>query len=278
MMAYVTLGQLFNENEQFERKSKIALLWFDKILVQSFSNSFFVDYLMENNDIREEYEKILRETMIDIPYKIDIYEPSKNIELHNNAREIISDYFGAEYIGKERDVALESNYTSQCIEKWMQLNQEKPYGFIGREIERKIIEKTLYSEQIHNQTNITERLDIAFPSIENMPWNTILELRNHQYIEAFREKINDLQIGLENNDCDVFRELVNEMVQKDLKNVFSLFTPSPSKQLIKGIISNVPSPIPVNPFSIASSIGDIYKDAKLKKHYAWLFFYIENLF
>lgn len=47
MKAYVTLGELFSEPDDLLMRCKIALLWFDNLLIQSFPNNFYVDYLLE---------------------------------------------------------------------------------------------------------------------------------------------------------------------------------------------------------------------------------------
>lgn len=51
-----------------------------------------------------------------------------------------------------------------------------------------------------------------------------------------------------------------------------------SRHIIKGNVCNFSMPIPVNPISIISSVGDISKDIKLNNTYEWLFFYIDNIF
>lgn len=143
MKAYVTLGELFNEPDDLVMRCKIALLWFDNLLIQSFSNSFYVDYLLEEYKISNEYEQFLRGFIIDYPEMIDIYKrQSKNNKLLNVTDQVLRDYFEGEYIGKERDIFLEKNYITHGIEKWAELNMTESYAFIGRKVEQKIIRNT----------------------------------------------------------------------------------------------------------------------------------------
>lgn len=102
-------------------------------------------------------------------------------------------------------------------------------------------------------------------------------MRNHPYLESFRITLNELYQNMKDADKQNVQELFLELVNKNIKEVFSLFKPSVSKQIIKGIVCNLPMPIPVNPISIIASIGDVAKDIKLKNTYGWLFFYIDNL-
>lgn len=276
MKAYVTLGELFDEPDDLVIRCKIALLWFDSLLVQSFSDSFYVDYLLEEYKISNEYEKFLREFIIDYPERIDIYkQQSKNEKLLTVTDYALQDYFKGEYIGKERDIFLEKNYITHGIEKWAELNVTEPYAFIGRKVEQNIIRNTFFEK--NNKDDIVEFVDMALPNLKNMSFEKIIEMRNHPYLESFRTTLGELYQNMKDIDKLNVQEVISELVNKNIKEVFSLFKPSISKQAIKGIVCNLPMPIPVNPLSIIASMGDVAKDIKLKNTYGWLFFYIDNI-
>ena len=277
MKAYMSLDKLFND-EHYERTAKIAALWFDKVMIQSFSKSFYVDYLTEETSISEESINVLREVFVDIVEPINIYKinTSDKILLETSKR-IVSDYIGKDYIGKEREVYLTSNFITYCIEKWKWLNSMEKYAYIGKKPESEII-KTLYTEPyVGRSRSITESIDILIPEVSELSWDKVVELRNHRFVESFRKKISELIEHVESGDQDVTHDILDELVNKSIKEVFSLFEPNIVKQIIKGIASNCPLPIPVNPVSVASAAADVYKDYILKKKYGWLFFYVENI-
>lgn len=276
MKAYVTLGELFSEPDDLLMRCKIALLWFDNLLIQSFPNNFYVDYLLEEYKISNKYERFLREFIIDYPETIDIYkQQSKNNKLLNVTDQVLRDYFEGEYIGKERDIFLEKNCITYGVEKWAELNMTEPYAFIGRKVEQKIIRNTFF-EKNGDKEDMIEFVNMTLPNLKNMSFEKIIEMRNHPYLESFRITLNELHQNIKDTDKLNVQELFLELVNKNIKEVFSLFKPSVSKQMIKGIVCNLPMPIPVNPISIIASMGDVAKDIKLKNTYGWLFFYMDN--
>ena len=55
------------------------------------------------------------------------------------------------------------------------------------------------------------------------------------------------------------------------------FRPQVTKNVVKGVASNIPLPIPVNPVSIVCTGRDILKEINFEKKYGWLYFYIDNM-
>lgn len=134
----------------------------------------------------------------------------------------------------------------------------------------------LFFEKNGDKEGIVEFVNMTLPNLKNMSFEKIIEMRNHPYLESFRITLNELHKNMKDTDKLNVQELFLEMVNKNIREVFSLFKPSVSKQTVKGIVCNLPMPIPVNPISIIASMGDVAKDIKLKHTYGWLFFYIDN--
>lgn len=283
----MSITRLYN-GELSEREAKIAALWFDEVMIHSFSKSYFVDYLTDIYSISRNNENILRSIFTDVKDDAFSQNQGENIlystagefiedkRLLEISRKVISEIIGDDYKTKQRDVIVISNNSSYCIEKWKQLNSIEQCAFIGEPYESKILQSAYIEPRNRLNTNIAETVDLVFPSVSELSWDEVLDLRNHRFIDSFRKTINDLLVQLDCGDQNTVREVVDELVNKSIKEVFSLTSPSIKKQIIKGILSNIPLNIP-NPVSIASSLSDIYKDGKLEKKYGWLFFYVENL-
>lgn len=77
-------------------------------------------------------------------------------------------------------------------------------------------------------------------------------------------------------DQKLSQEIFEEIVKKDLIEMAQHFRPNVSSNIVKGVVSNIPLPIPVNPISILCTGADIKKEIDFDKKYGWIYFYLDN--
>lgn len=88
MKAYMSLTRLYNDHLS-ESKAKIAALWFDEVMIYSFSKSFFPEYLMEVYGISKGHENLLRSIFTDINDDALSHNRGKEI-LYNRSGDFVS--------------------------------------------------------------------------------------------------------------------------------------------------------------------------------------------
>lgn len=110
-------------------------------------------------------------------------------------------------------------------------------------------------------------MSLLIPDIPPLTFNHIEAIRNSSFVDRYADYINKT-VATGRTDETELRKLIS-------KNFFGLLSdvqPSTTLTTIKGIVSNTPLPILVNPAGIALAAQDVRKAIKLKRDYGWLFF------
>ena len=112
--------------------------------------------------------------------------------------------------------------------------------------------------------------DIILPDFESLTWDQILELRQDKYIKIFRGKVfSSLGSGLH------IDEVLNQNLDHDLWYLAEQCKPHIGKRVVEIILSNIPLPTPVNPFSYYYG-GKAFAQDNKNKDKAWVFV-IQNM-
>ena len=120
---------------------------------------------------------------------------------------------------------------------------------------------------------ISEVEEISFFDFGEFTWDEIITLRKSEFIDDFRNKIQEWTTEYIHSTNKIEFENKLEKYISDAKFDFiERRRPSLTKTSILGILGNIPLPIPVNPVSILSTVNDVRKDFKDKKDFDWLFF------
>ena len=142
--------------------------------------------------------------------------------------------------------------------------------------EQKVLEHLFTSASKSKPSDLfSEVLNNHIPDLSNYSWDKIIELRNHQYFQNFREKIVCLNLQISTNNSKTAIEIIDELTNRDIKEIINLFKPSLKNSIVRGIASNFPLPIPINPLSIYFSGKEIKRDIDISNKYGWLFFLID---
>ncbi len=110
------------------------------------------------------------------------------------------------------------------------------------------------------------------PRLQDTPWEVIVELRHHQFVENFREALSAMQAELRAGDSGNPRDVFEEIERKSMKELLSLLSPSPFWATAKGIFTNLPLGPGINPLAVLDSVHAINKERKIAKQFGWLYF------
>jgi len=119
-------------------------------------------------------------------------------------------------------------------------------------------------------TSLLFSTDIVIPNFEDLTWDQILELREDRNIKAFRNKAFSYKSEGESID-----KLINKDLIAGLWEIAEEYEPDMKKTIIEAVMSNLPIPSPINPFSISSSVEAIHKSSKINDKHSWIYF-IQN--
>lgn len=92
---------------------------------------------------------------------------------------------------------------------------------------------------------LLESLEMLIPSVENLDWEHVFHLRVHRHVASFRDWL------INNGNKKDSAEMI-----EGLWAAFSEVVPNVKSSVLKGITSNVPLPIPINPASALFAIQD----------------------
>jgi hypothetical protein len=113
--------------------------------------------------------------------------------------------------------------------------------------------------------NISKSINSLIPSVDQLDWNEIFEIRGDHRIKSFREWLN-------HNSQDIQDIGMVEAINKELWAALGELKPGLAANSVKGVLGNLPLPIPINPMAIVTSLYDIGKNIQFNKKYNWLLF------
>ena len=106
------------------------------------------------------------------------------------------------------------------------------------------------------------------PDFSDLTWDQIFELRKDKCVTNFRDKIETL---LKGNPDDLTSSIDSEIISA-LWDITNYAKPNIATTTLNGILTNLPSPIIVNPYGIGKSIKDGIDAKKLLNDKGWVFF------
>jgi len=168
---------------------------------------------------------------------------------------------------RESNAKLVTSITSVSV--WSAINEKKECAFVGwHESEKAAFKVLLNNIGFHSTKNILSNFEIIVPSIEELKWNEIYQIREEKEAKRFREWMWDKNLHLDSTSKSDLEKEINiglwDLVQKVKPNL--------NAEIIEGVLSNLPLPSPINPFSVYGSTKSIDKANNLKKEFDWLFF------
>lgn len=286
---------IWDEN-LFSSESKLSYLWFDEVIVElPFKNWLAgpIEYLTREGKISFFVaEDILKNTV-----SIQKYFPDYDVNSHHDdQRPVLSDPDYEEFIRWNIRFALDHDYLKRynriwddlidnritdvrpvncfnAIRYWKKLNETVQCSYVPTTFEQDVLarmNKHTENDNI-NFTHFKEIMKIKMPRLDTLSFDQIFELKYSPFFDSFRNKIISIKEVFSKSNNQEVLEIIEEIEQKDMKELIKLFRPNPLHSTILSIFSNLPVPI-LNPFSIGEGINNIIKTNRIKNDFGWLYF------
>lgn len=286
MKAYMSYLNLLTNNANFEKEGKLAALWFDKLLLGI--NNELVEKVIENvaekemwgDDVLKEVKKIQISSegvfpkigfTDDILIEDDKYIVAMDILQDKYKKEILTPNMHGQAM---HEVIMGGAGITSAVKYWTLLNSKERCTYLPIDIERQFLNRIFGNVADAGYNNFSNIITCIIPDVSQCSWNEIIEIRHHNYWLQFRKKMTDLSDSI--SDEKLNQEILEEIIRKDLIEMAQHFRPQTTKNIIKGVVSNIPLPIPVNPMSIVFTGESIMNELDFQKKYGWIYFYLDN--
>lgn len=282
----MSTANLLANNANFSLEGKLATLWFDTLLLGADKES--VEKVIEDvaekecwsNDTLKTMKKIQVSSEMLLPSVRFMEEEVSHDDYFNVAVNIYKDKYAEElsnaktYGAAMHEICWSGFGVANAVKYWTLLNAKESCIFLPMDMEQQMIKRLFEKTSDKKFENFSEIITAIIPDISGYSWDEIIEIRHHDYWTLFRKKITELSNEIE--DQKLSQEIFEEIVKKDLIEMAQHFRPNVSSNIVKGVVSNIPLPIPVNPISILCTGADIKKEIDFDKKYGWIYFYLDN--
>lgn len=131
-------------------------------------------------------------------------------------------------------------------------------------------EASAYAASKYSASNVSKaepslvgKIELAIPSAENLSWENVFALRDNPNVHSFRTWV----------EIDGTEQKTSEILD-GLWSAFEYLAPNVRGTIFKGILSNIPLPIPINPASALFAVQDTQRAIKFRReHGAMIFFH-----
>ena len=172
---------------------------------------------------------------------------------------------GVEGYGWTREAAYYAVAATGAANAWRQINQVFQCDLICFNEAAAYAAKSRISSEISKaDSSLLDTIEIAVPSVANLGWDHVFELRENRAVDAFR-----IWAG-NHGDPKESRDII-----EGLWSAFSDTIPNVKGAVLKGIASNIPLPIPVNPASVAFAAQDVRRALRYRQEHAVTIFFHE---
>ena len=286
MKAFISHNNLEINNASFSVEGKLATLWFDNLLLGTTKE--LVEKVIEDvgerehwsNDTLKEMKKIQISSELLLPsvkfmdesiIEDDYFESAVSIMRNNYEKELSDPKI---YTDAMNEVLWGGFGIANAVKYWTLLNAKENCTFLPMDKEEQILKKLFENVPDSNYNNFNNVITAMIPDISEYSWDEIIEIRHHKYWTQFRKKLTELSESVQ--DKRLRQDILEEIVQKDLVEMVQYFRPHVAKNIVKGIVSNIPLPIPINPVSVVCTGHDIVQEIDFNKKYGWMYFYLDN--
>lgn len=274
---------------------KLSLLFFDKIIAESDFEDLPERTLTMLTTEGKLTSKALRKLL-------DIIVPIKSLVPKFGTRDLVRQpedefldfvteyYIDQEYIshGKEPpsipdQFLYDTRYwlTVAAFENWFTLSKQLSCLFIPNYFEERILQGFLRYLRAYNNPRVNRDyykfvgvVEKLLPSVEELSFDEVLELKRHEYFTSFRSKTAQIvERILSISNVAEIKRVIKEEELKDIKILEDLFRPRSVLKLLRVLIGSLPIPIiPLNPVGVYEAIDTVRKETKAAKEVGWLYF------
>ena len=286
MKAFMSHNNLAVNNANFGLEGKLATLWFDNLLLGTRKD--LVDKVMENVAEKEHWSSDTIKEMKKVQISSENILPSVSFmdesiiedDYFRVATDVMADKYARDLLNSKRygEVMHEIRWSgfgmANSVKYWTLLNAKENCTFLPMVMEQQMLEVIFGGTTNFEYTNFSDIMTAIIPDISDYSWDEIIEIRHHNYWTQFRKKLTQLSESME--DKKLRQDTLDEIVRKDLVEMAWHFRPQLTRNIVKGVVSNIPLPIPINPVSVVCSGYDIIKEIDFEKKYGWIYFYLDN--
>ena len=279
-----------NEDSFFGETLKLSLLWFDELVLQSpreeivsevFPRMF--DELGVKQDVSAELCRIIHP----IQHYLPAYEfgnPKvwvKDTHISNAARAALTQYFEEKHGAWDKrmlwyEVARAGCGVIEAINLVSELSKRRECYLVPTDFEHRVLmEITKPTDPRSSFEMFREVARFRLPKLKDTPWDRILDLRHHRFLVNFRKTLSMLQAQLKETGIKDLKELFCEIEKKHIKELLSLLTPSVPSTIVKGIATNIPFTLPINPLGVYDAVKNVVDAKKIIDRFGWLYFLYE---
>ena len=280
--AFMSYNNLAINNANFSLEGKLATLWFDNLLLGIREN--LVEKVMEDVAEKEHWSVDTFKEMKKIQISSESLLPSISFmdesinedDYFRIATDILEDKYAKElsnpvtYGGAMHEINWGGFGVANSVKYWTLLNAKVNCTFLPMDLEQQMLGKVFGCITDIKYDNFSDIITAIIPDISEYSWDEIIEIRHHNYWKQFRKKLTDLSESI--GDAKLGHDILEEIVKRDLIEMVQHFRPQIGKNIIKGIVSNIPLPIPINPLSVVCAGCDIMKEIDFDKKYGWIYF------
>ena len=277
-------------------RAKLATIWFDHLILQIPRGRETMEGILQGIFNRGE---ITRDAMTDLQKcwrPIDEVLPNydgvlrisnpwgdHNKHLVSSAERLVTDEIRDRFPTLEKELPGGFQYEIArtgaaliwSVRDWADLNQMAPCSYVADDLESKIAQEAFRDLGPRDGEAFASVATIRIPDLSLLSWDRVVELRHHPHLSAFRKHLAAIQQQLWNVPSEDFHDVVARLELDALREFAVAAKPSTRASVIKGFVSNIPMPIPVNPASLAIAANDIARDAKLTRRFGWLYFLLD---
>ena len=279
------------EDALFNAPGKLATIWFDSLVLQTPGTDLLpkvLDSLIEKRQLsaasRDELLKIWLPASRVVPQYKFMENPWEGAEKNviDQALSVTVAAAKAQYPGVDEDspefrheVAMAGGGLLDSIRLWSSLNAEGGCTLLAHEREGAVVKQAFAQNDESGIDLFSEVAAERMPSLDNLSWDRVLELRAHPHLERFRKKLAQVQVSARAGDLKASKEMVADLELRELRQLAQAVEPSPGAAVVRAICSNLPLPVPFNPASIALGIDDVADNVDRTVRYGWLYFLME---
>ena len=289
-VGFVSFQRMTTDDWLFKGGGKLAAIWFDRIVINYPDSDFtwgqgFLQIADRMNWSSQTLDEALQ---LFVPFDaaapryeykrnaFDYDEQSYSLAavkvVMDETDRLFPDSTDREWM---REVSLSSAGLIEGLRRWMDLEKRTTTALLPTEREHRVLHGLSCMANGKEPFEVfSEVMEHNLPSVADMTWDEVIELRFHPFFKQFRRKICAVQALLSSGDNQASYEIVDEMKRKDLIEMAKFFRPNPFATVIRGIASNLPLPIP-NLFSGFSAIRDVFRDSKSSVTHGWVHFLID---
>ena len=282
---------------------KLCFLWYDEILIETIGNydeKRFVERLLQAEPPQRALSHVLSDVIRPLDrqlqehitgdwrsqaqrgyprwgknYENYTYPEPENAEqyAHNYLLGLIAQERGVNRFDDGYDVEQaegRARIAVDAVTLWEGVNAELPCMFQANQDEKSAMTA---AKQFVSASSIQDAsfslLEVAIPSLIDVPWSDIVQFRNNGSLKSLRDKIAQ-SVASAGADLEAAKSLFDRSEQEAIDAMLERSRPRVKRVAIESILANLPG-MAVNPFSLFFGVRDTAEAYKRNQENGWLY-------